>query len=66
MPTESRIVAFRDGPRLVPDYLTKEITADTYPDLTFQEWVNKVANKQMETRAVGQALGLMRLSHFGR
>lgn len=61
-----QITTFRDGPRLVPDYLAEFVTADEYPDLTFQGWVDKVANKQMESRVVGQALGLMRTAHFGR
>lgn len=59
-------MTFRDGPMLVPDYLAKFVTADAYPDLTFQEWVNKVANKQMESQVVEQALGLLRTAHFGR
>lgn len=59
-------MTFRDGPRVVPDYLAEFVTADAHPDLTFQEWVNKVANKRMEGRVVGQALGLLRTVHFGR
>ncbi len=66
MPQEGRIITFRDGPRLVPDYLAEFVTADIHPDLTFQEWVNKSANKQMESRVVGRALGLLRNAHFGR
>lgn len=63
---EGRIVTFRDGPRLVPDHLAEFATVDAYPDLTFQEWANKSANKQMENRVMGRALGLLRLAHFGR
>jgi hypothetical protein len=63
---EVRIVTFRDGPMLVPDHLAEFATADAYPDLTFQEWASKVANKQMENRVVGRALGLLRTAHFGR
>lgn len=66
VPQEGKIVTFRDGPRLVPDYLAKFVVADSYPDLTFQEWVHKEADKQMESQAVGRALGLLKLSHFGR
>ena len=65
-PVEGRIVTFRDGPRPVPEYLGTFVTADAYPDLTFQEWASKVTNKEMEGRAVGHALGMMRLAHFGR
>lgn len=66
MPQEGRIVSFRDGPRVVPDYLAKSITADAHPDLTFQEWVDKVANKEMERRIVNREFGLMRLLNFGQ
>jgi len=65
-PQEGHIVSFRDGPRLVPDYLAEFVTVDAHPDLTFQEWVNKVANKRMESRVVEKALGLMRIAHFGQ
>ncbi len=51
---------------MVPDHLSEFVTANEYPDLAFQEWVNKVANKRMESRVVGQAFGLLRHAHFGR
>ena len=49
---------------MVPDYLSEFVTDDAHPDLTFQEWVDKVANKQMESQVVGRAFGLMRHAHF--
>lgn len=63
---EVRIVTFRDGPRLVPEYMAEFVTADAHPDLTYQEWVDKVVNKKMENRVVGQTLGLLRNAHFTR
>ena len=63
---DDHIATFRDGPRLVPDYLAEFATADSYPRWTFQEWVEKVANKRIETQFVGQALGLLRLGRFAR
>lgn len=65
-PAGGHIVTFRDGSRLVPEYLAEFVTTDNQPDLTFQEWVARVANKGMENRFVDQALGPMRLAHFGR
>lgn len=59
-------MTFRDGPRLVPAYMASFVVGREYPQWTFQEWVSKVANKEMESKVVGQAMGLLRLSHFGR
>ena len=59
-------MTFRDGPRMVPDYLSEFVTADEHPDLTFQAWVDKVANKKMERRVVDRAFGLLRHAHFGQ
>ncbi len=61
---QGRITTFRDGPRLVPEYLAGHLTADSYPDLGYQQWVSTVADKQMENRVMGQALGLLRQRHF--
>ena len=66
VPTEEKIVTFRDGPQLVPAYMASFVDAREYPQWTFQEWTSKVANKKMENGAVSKALGLLRLSHFGR
>lgn len=60
-----RVVKFRDGPRLLPDHLMNFADADEYLDLTYDEWVNKVANKSIEQRSVAGALGLLRIAHFG-
>lgn len=64
--TKGRIITFRDGPRLVPDYLQEFVKVDIYPDLTFQEWVDKVANKRMESRIVDKAFGMLRYANFGQ
>lgn len=65
-PTDAKVVTFRDGPRLVPAHMASFATDREYPQWTFQEWVSKVANKGMESRVVGKALGMLRLGHFGR
>lgn len=57
---------FRDGPRLVPEYLAGFATADSYPRWTFQEWVEKVTNKEMENGFVARAFNLLRYGHFAR
>ncbi len=61
---QGKITTFRDGPRLVPEYLAGHLTADSYPDVGYQEWVNSVANKQRETQVMGRALGMIRQTHF--
>ena len=61
---ESRIVTFRDGPRLLPDVFTKLADADEYPDLTYQEWIHRVANRKIEACVMGQALSLARAGHL--
>jgi hypothetical protein len=64
--TESvRVIKFRDGARLLPDHLENCADADEYPDLTYDEWVNQVANKSIAQRSVDGALGLLRIAHFG-
>ena len=45
---ESRIVMFRDGPQLLPDAFVGLADADEYPDLTYQEWIHRVANRKIE------------------
>ena len=62
--SEGRIITFRDGPRLVPEYLQEFVTVDEHPDLTFQEWVDQVANKKMESRIVSQAFSKLRYARF--
>lgn len=61
---ESRIITFRDGPQLLPDAFAGMADADEYPDLTYQEWIHRVANKKIEARVTGQALSLARAGHF--
>ena len=61
---QGRITTFRDGPRLVPEYLAGFLTADSYPDLGYQQWVSTVANKQLESQVVGRAIGLLRNRNF--
>ncbi len=61
---ERRIVTFRDGPRLLPDAFAGMADVDSYPDLTYQEWIHRVANKKIEARAMSQAIGLARAGHF--
>ena len=61
---ESRSVTFRDGPQLLPDVFAGLADADSYPDLTYQEWIHRVANKKIEARTTSRAVGLARAGHF--
>lgn len=63
---ENRIVTFRDGPQLLPSAFVGLADADSYPDLTYQEWIHRVANKKIEARIVGQALGMARTGRFAQ
>lgn len=60
----NRIVTFRDGPQLMPQVFVGFANTDSYPDLTYQEWIKQVANKKMERQVVNRAISQVRAAHF--
>ena len=58
------MIEFRDGPQLMPAAFAGIAEENKYPDLTYQEWIEQVANKQMEGRVVKQAFSQLRTAHF--
>ncbi len=61
-----KIVRFRDGARHLPDFLAALADEDSYPDLTFQEWMEQSANKQLEGQVMSKAIGSLVQSHFAK
>lgn len=62
----NRIVTFRDGPQLMPQVFVRFADTDSYPNLTYQEWITQVANKKMEGQFANRAMSQVRAAHFVR
>lgn len=62
----TRIVEFRDGPRLLSGAVAKLAEADSYPTMTYQQWLNEVVTKKNEQRYVRQVMNQVRASHFAQ
>ena len=61
-----KIVRFRDGTRHLPDFLASLADEDEYPKLTFQEWMDQSANKQLEGQAVSDVISGIVKNHFAQ
>lgn len=60
-------VNFTDGGRVLPDWQFALLPKDVkYIDLTYEEWVKKVADKSFEKRALGHAIGELLERQFQR
>lgn len=65
MPSRDVTLEFRDGKRLVPDYLYPVLSRmDTYT-MTYEEAL-QAANRLMERDFVADVLHAVRKNHFGR
>ena len=64
--SENRIVTFRDGPQLLPFEFVTFADSDSYPDLTYQEWIHRVVNKKIESNHVSRAIVSARSGLVGR
>ena len=59
-----RIVTFQDGEQLLPDHLAGFATLDEYPDMTYEEWVARVVNRQNTNQVTRQLIEGVAIGHF--
>jgi len=63
-PEEGKVITFKDGPRLLQDYLATHAKDDEYPEMTYQEWMDEIGHRKIEGQFVATAFEKLVNNHF--